>query len=111
MTVMEEDRHRANKKREKVALTETDDLEAMSSWSQPVLMKESLVAQLPTPIPNGNHHTLAQGLEVLSDASDADSCRNDDFERTKEEQERLPEEVKARKMEKQNLRRRHWRRR
>lgn len=45
---------------EEILSTDSDGSEAMQSGSKRVLMQESLIGELPMPIPNVVHHALAQ---------------------------------------------------
>lgn len=65
--VMEEDWKRTNVEGGQIVTTEADDLEARPSRSHHMLTERSLVAELPTRIPNVGHHVLAQESGVLSD--------------------------------------------
>lgn len=85
---------------EGAALTETDSLEAMPSASQPLLTQESLVAVLPTSIPKASRHVLAQVLDVLDDVHLSKNFRKDNFERVKNERDRLLTQMNAYKVEK-----------
>lgn len=89
MSVMEEERNRANVKQEGTASTKTDDLEAMPSGPQPVLTQKSLAKELPTAITNVAHIALTQGLEVLSDLFEGGNSNNKEFERVKEKRDPL----------------------
>lgn len=59
MTVTENDRNRANVEGEANVSTEMEDLEAMLSGSQSVLMQEPLVEELQTHVLNVVNHSLA----------------------------------------------------
>lgn len=56
--------------------TDTDDLEAMPSGTQPVLAEYLLVGELTTSIPILVHLVLADGLEALDGMSVGKESRN-----------------------------------
>lgn len=92
MKLMEEERNRTNEEIEGASSTKTDDLVAVSSGSQPVVMQETLVKDIPTSILSVAHRALAQALKVPGDVAVSKNCRNDEFVRMKEKRDCLLEE-------------------
>lgn len=92
---MEEDGIRASMEGEGIASTDTNDFKAITSGSQPLLMQESLMGELSTPIPIVVHHAPAQSLEVLRDVSMNKNSRNDQFWRMKNKLDSQLEEANA----------------
>lgn len=87
--VIENDENRASVEGEGITSTEMHNLETMTSESQPVLTKESLVGELPTLIPTVVRHAFAHGSEELGDVFIGEHSQNDEYERLKEGQDPL----------------------
>lgn len=68
-----------------------------------MLTQESLAGELPTPIPNMIHHTLALRLEVFREQSVRENDRNNEYKRMKKEWNRFLSKLNAHKMEKEKL--------
>lgn len=64
---------------EEIVSTKTEDLEAMRSTLQPVLMQESLLRELPTPSLNVVHPASTKSFIVHGDVSVNENSRNDKF--------------------------------
>lgn len=75
--VMQGDEEWEDERKRGVASTDTDHLKSMSSESQPLLARESLVAKLPTTIPNLVYHAFSQGLELLGEVPGSENSLND----------------------------------
>lgn len=78
MTVVGEDRSRANMEGWRIASMETNHLEEMPSGSQSLLTKQSFVG-LPTSTPNVAHQGLAESSELLTDSSVRENSRKTSF--------------------------------
>lgn len=68
MTVLHEDRSSANVEGERIGWTEISDLEVMPLVTKPILMQESLIMEVPTPILALVHHQWAQVSKLPGDA-------------------------------------------
>lgn len=97
--VIGEEGNRKNVNQGGMAWKATDNLQGMTSESPPVFKQESLAGKVSTLIRNVGHNALVSRIEVLGDVLVGEKSWIGEFEKLKEESDRLLKEVNLYKIE------------